>query len=105
MQRGEGSYLLSGYKSKVMIRQGGERTTLALRSVPEGRIAPSSPNSSRRHSDETLLNGLDFPRVDSEDTLVDHKTMSTPEQVVMIERRRSHGIGGAGNMRRRPVRQ
>jgi len=100
MQHRKCSYLkITGYKSKVMIRQSGGRNTPTLRSVPEDRIAPSSPLSSRRQSDDTLLNGLDFPRVDSSDTLVEHKNMAERDQAATVERRRSTGIGGAGNMR------
>ncbi|KAK3073586.1 hypothetical protein LTR53_004685 [Teratosphaeriaceae sp. CCFEE 6253] len=87
---------LLGDISKVMLGQSAGRTTALLPSVPKDRIALSS----QRHSDDTLLDGLGFPRVDSEDTLVEHKDMSSPEQAAMIERRRSHGIGGAGNMRK-----
>lgn len=55
-------------------------------------------------SEDTLLNhGVDFERVDSGETLVDRHNKQGNSQdeniAVQTERRRSYGIGGAGNMR------
>jgi hypothetical protein len=54
-----------------------------------------------RISEETLRNGFLLDRIDSEETLVERRReMSSPGTTEMpVERRRSHGIGGAGNMR------
>jgi hypothetical protein len=47
-----------------------------------------------RDSEDTLI-----PRSESEKTLVDLRDMATPVTHGEIERRKSFGIGGAGNIR------
>ena len=47
-----------------------------------------------RDSEDTLI-----PRSESEKTLVDLGNMATPVTNADIERRKSFGIGGAGNIR------
>jgi len=53
-----------------------------------------------RGSEDPLTTSAGFPRVDSDDTLVNGRTtMANTDETNEIERKRSHGIGGAGNMR------
>ena len=47
-----------------------------------------------RISEDTLV-----ARSESEETLIDRNNMATPNGNVEVERRRSFGIGGAGNIR------
>lgn len=87
-------------------------TLASLGSIPEqhyDRQPPTQPQQQQqrrkrsRVSEDTLVsNGPGFSRVDSNETLVEQrKDMANADEVTAaaIERVRSYGIGGAGNMR------
>ena len=81
------------------MRERAKSSGRALGTISEQR-AYSHEKEHRPSSQDTLVNAKAFPRVDSEDTLVEGKTMSSTEETVALERRRSYCIGGAGNMRK-----
>lgn len=100
-----GSLCFATYRADLlpysdMLLQTNGPCTPGLRPVPGHRFAASSTHSGRRHSNTTLPQGVDLSRVDSDDTLVEPIKMTATTAKATIERRRSHGIGGAGNMRK-----
>lgn len=68
---------------------------VTLQSIPE-QATLARPHTAR-HSEETAISHTTF---DSEETLVEGGAMASNNGNVVTERRRSHGIGGAGNMRK-----
>lgn len=68
----------------------------------QSREPPRQVQIEGRSSEETILNQeVLVPRVDSETTKLVQAgiQMATVDEATNVERKRSHGIGGAGNMR------
>lgn len=86
---------------RVMI-QSPFRPTHSVRSSSAHLIhSPLQTVCRSQRSQDTLANDIPLQRIDSEDTLVVADNMPAASEPIAIqgERRRSYGIGGAGNMR------